>query len=152
MLLFLGCETEGPSANAPKNLAYTIVGSTQTAGLVDITVTADASNYFTLKLGQDPDAVLLNEPSGQFAHQFTQTGDYPVRIRAHSTFDIYVEVWDTIHIELVNQTPLVPTTGYSTPMSYPGYTLVWNDEFDSTALSDDWTFEIGNGNWGWGEQ
>ncbi len=92
MLLFLGCETEGPSANAPKNLAYTIVASTQTAGLVDITVTADASNYFTLKLGQDPDAVLLNEPSGQFAHQFTQTGDYPVRIRAHSTFDIYVEV------------------------------------------------------------
>ena len=64
--------------------------------------------YFTLKLGQDPDAVLLNEPSGQFAHQFTQTGDYPVRIRAHSTFDIYVEAWDTIHIELVNQTPLVP--------------------------------------------
>jgi beta-glucanase (GH16 family) len=150
VLLLWGCDPEGPSANAPKNLAYTIVASSQTAGLVDISVTADASNYYTLKLGQDPDAIFLNEPSGQFSHQFTTTGDYPVRIRAHSTFDIFAEVWDTIHVDLVHQTPLVPATGYTTPMSYPGYTLVWNDEFDSTALSDDWTFEIGNGNWGWG--
>jgi len=150
LLLLLGCETEGPSANAPQNLAYTILPSTQTAGLVDISVTADASNYYTLKIGPDPNALLLNEPSGQFSHQFTATGAYPVRIRAHSTFDLYAEAWDTIHVDLVQQTPLVPATGYTSPMSYPGYTLVWHDEFDSTAISDDWTFEIGNGNWGWG--
>ena len=136
VLLLWGCDPEGPSANAPKNLAYTIVASSQTAGLVDISVTADASNYYTLKLGQDPDAIFLNEPSGQFSHQFTTTGDYPVRIRAHSTFDIFAEVWDTIHVDLVHQTPLVPATGYTTPMSYPGYTLVWNDEFDSTTLNN----------------
>jgi beta-glucanase (GH16 family) len=29
-------------------------------------------------------------------------------------------------------------------------TLVWNDEFDGNSLSSDWTYDIGNGNWGWG--
>jgi beta-glucanase (GH16 family) len=40
--------------------------------------------------------------------------------------------------------------GFTTPISRPGYTLVWNDEFDGTILSSDWVHEVGNGNWGWG--
>lgn len=31
-----------------------------------------------------------------------------------------------------------------------GYNLVWNDEFDGTSLSDDWTAAIGHGSNGWG--
>jgi beta-glucanase (GH16 family) len=31
------------------------------------------------------------------------------------------------------------------------YRLVWSDEFDGTALNtNDWNYEIGTGNWGWG--
>lgn len=46
---------------------------------------------------------------------------------------------------------VIPTGGYSTPTSYPGYTLVWADEFDGASLNlDDWTFETGTGNNGWG--
>jgi beta-glucanase (GH16 family) len=42
-------------------------------------------------------------------------------------------------------------TGYSTPSSYPGYTLVWSDEFSGTALNTGtWNQEIGNGTGGWG--
>jgi len=42
-------------------------------------------------------------------------------------------------------------TGYTTPMSYPGYTLVWNDEFSGTSLDlNTWNQEIGNGSNGWG--
>lgn len=41
--------------------------------------------------------------------------------------------------------------GYSTPLSYPGYTLAWNDEFNGTALDlNAWNQEIGNGANGWG--
>ena len=43
------------------------------------------------------------------------------------------------------------TTGYSTPLSYPGYTFAWNDEFSGTALDlNTWNQEIGNGSNGWG--
>lgn len=39
--------------------------------------------------------------------------------------------------------------GYSTPTSYPGYTLVWADEFNGTELNtNDWNYETGNHGWG----
>jgi len=45
----------------------------------------------------------------------------------------------------------IPETGYSTPETYEGMSLVWSDEFDvSTVNASNWTFEIGTGTWGWG--
>lgn len=44
----------------------------------------------------------------------------------------------------------IPTSGYSTPATYPNRTKVWGDEFDGAALSSDWTQEIGTGQGGWG--
>ena len=45
----------------------------------------------------------------------------------------------------------VDYNGYESPMSYPGYNLIWNDEFSGTALNlSDWSYEIGTGNNGWG--
>lgn len=42
-------------------------------------------------------------------------------------------------------------TGYTTPISYPGYTLVWNDEFSGSSLDPNfWNQEVGNGSNGWG--
>jgi beta-glucanase (GH16 family) len=44
----------------------------------------------------------------------------------------------------------VDSIGYSTPNNYPGFTLVWNDEFDSNQINqNNWSFESGNNN-GWG--
>lgn len=46
---------------------------------------------------------------------------------------------------------VIPTTGYSSPSSYDGMSLIWSDEFEGDALNtDNWTFEIGRGNNGWG--
>ncbi|MFT3902484.1 MAG: family 16 glycosylhydrolase [Niabella sp.] len=39
--------------------------------------------------------------------------------------------------------------GYTTPTSYPGYTLVWSDEFDGSAINtSNWNFEQGGNGWG----
>ena len=44
-----------------------------------------------------------------------------------------------------------PDSGAASPMSYPGRTLLWADEFDGDGVDRDrWTFEIGTGNNGWG--
>jgi beta-glucanase (GH16 family) len=41
------------------------------------------------------------------------------------------------------------TAGYTTPTSYPGKTLVWNDEFNSNTINTTtWVFETGAGGWG----
>jgi len=40
-------------------------------------------------------------------------------------------------------------TGYSTPLTYPGYTLTWSDEFNGTTLdATSWNYEIGGSGWG----
>jgi hypothetical protein len=55
----------------------------------------------------------------------------------------------TIHNDVGTYFP-VANTGYTTPTSYPGYSLVWSDEFSNKTINDtNWTFETGNNN-GWG--
>ncbi|MDX2247466.1 MAG: family 16 glycosylhydrolase [Bacteroidia bacterium] len=42
-----------------------------------------------------------------------------------------------------------PDTGYVSATSYPGKTLVWQDEFDGPGVDlTSWTFETGAGGWG----
>jgi beta-glucanase (GH16 family) len=46
---------------------------------------------------------------------------------------------------------LTDNAGYTTPLTYPGYTLVWSDEFSENSLDlSVWNQEIGNGSGGWG--
>lgn len=52
---------------------------------------------------------------------------------------------------IINDGTYLPTdsTGYKTPRSYPGYNLVWHDEFGGYQLNeDDWNYESGGGGWG----
>ena len=45
----------------------------------------------------------------------------------------------------------VPTEGYVSPGEYPGYQLVWSDEFRQPTIDkSNWTFDIGNGSNCWG--
>ncbi len=46
---------------------------------------------------------------------------------------------------------VIPSSGYITPASYAGMSLVWSDEFEASSLNtNDWVHEIGTGNNGWG--
>lgn len=46
---------------------------------------------------------------------------------------------------------VIPTEGYVSPEAYDGFKMVWSDEFDQESLNtEDWTYEIGNGSSGWG--
>ena len=46
---------------------------------------------------------------------------------------------------------VIPSTGYTSPEAYAGMDLIWRDEFSGAAIDESkWNFEIGNGNWGWG--
>ena len=47
----------------------------------------------------------------------------------------------------------VSETGYTTPNTYAGMSLVWSDEFNGTTLNtSDWNYDVGDGcpNCGWG--
>ena len=45
----------------------------------------------------------------------------------------------------------IPTTGITSPTSYPDMDLIWQDEFNGSEVDlSSWSFELGNGTWGWG--
>ena len=74
-------------------------------------------------------------------------------IRLENPHYVYI-VNSTATIALINDDEhifSIPETGYSTPDSYDGMTMVWSDEFDGPEINNNnWTFEIGTGNGGWG--
>ena len=46
---------------------------------------------------------------------------------------------------------ITENAGYTTPATYPGYTLAWSDEFSGSELDvNSWNYEVGNGSSGWG--
>ncbi|WP_258097793.1 family 16 glycosylhydrolase [Marinoscillum pacificum] len=87
--------------------------------------------------------------------EFEETESFFVSLSAQST-NVVVDT-DLIEITIQdNDEPpgnelIIPSSGYQSPTAYDGYQMVWQDEFDQEALNlNDWTYEIGNGYSGWG--
>lgn len=84
--------------------------------------------------------------------EFEQTEEFIVEVieidgaNLQQTFAVI-----TIENDDINTDISIPTTGYSTPKTYDNMNMIWGDEFEGEILNeDDWTFEIGNGSSGWG--
>jgi beta-glucanase (GH16 family) len=81
----------------------------------------------------------LREPSKNFYVQLSNPVNASVGLTAKGTGTI---LCDGTYLP-------VDTAGYSTPISYPGYTLAWSDEFNESSLdSTSWNYETGAGGWG----
>lgn len=145
------CNKTAPSAPValPSNLTYSISVSATTEGLTTVSAQAVAANYFSFTFDDIDGTHYIESQTGEADYQFTTSGTYTIHIRAHATHEHYIEATDTVSVEISQNTGF-PKTGYTTPLSYPGYTLVWQDEFTGNTLSADWTHEIGTGNNGWG--
>lgn len=139
----------------PSNLSVSIVKDTANIGNVDVKATATNANFFTIYFNENGVMNKTETTSGEASFQFKTNGSFPIIVRAHSTTEAYVEAVNYVTIGQDTSGPIVdpgiPATGYTTPLSYQNYALVWNDEFDGTTLnSSDWTYETGTGNGGWG--
>ncbi|SRR5579871_1583486 len=58
---------------------------------------------------------------------------------------------DSVTATIQNDGTYLPTdsSGYTSPLSYPGYTLIWSDEFNAKTINSNyWNFETGGGGWG----
>ena len=133
--------------NLPSNLNYTIT-NTANSGLVEVVATAANENFFTFIFIDGTDSSVVSSVNGEASYSYFTSGTYKIKIRAHLSPSQFIEVIDSVNITF--NSGGVNDTGYSTPLNYPNYTLTWNDEFNDSTLSSDWTQEIGNGNWGWG--
>lgn len=139
----------------PTNLQADITTSTTVEGKVDVELNANFTNFYRATFVDADEEVTLEAKDGKFSYLFSETGTYAIRSRAYASYEYYIERIDSVSV-VVNTSSGggggIPTTGYTSPLTRPGYTLVWNDEFEGSSLSSDWTHEIGTGNNGWGNQ
>jgi hypothetical protein len=135
----------------PSNLLTTVILS---EGLVEISASANGANFYTFTFYEGQNHEEIQSSDGEANYTFSTSGEYNITTKAHTTYDDFISVTETVTIVINvsggNIGNGIPITGYSTPLSYPNYTLVWNDEFDGSSLSNDWGYDIGTGNWGWG--
>jgi beta-glucanase (GH16 family) len=150
LMLMFGCGgSDDPSDNEvklPTNLAVIVQVSEDGSGDVDVTASATDANFYTINFGAGESAVLSKNGSASFT--YSESGDYTIEVRAHTTQAKYVSKTEEITVTL-KEDSFIPTTGYSTPTTYPNMNLVWQDEFSATSVNqEDWTYEIGGSGWG----
>lgn len=147
--LFSSCDkNENPSNTGdPSNLSVTIVSVDDKTGDVVIQATADNAIEYRLYIGNAETPVLSNT-TGYFEYSFGEgEGTYQITVRAYGESGKYVKADRSVSIAFVADVPVPLDSGYFSPLTYAGYSLVWQDEFNGTAVNaTDWTFETG-GEW-----
>lgn len=144
-----GDSSDEPVSVIPTDLEVSINVSESGNGIVSVTASAvNARTYeFIFKDRAEP----IQNTTGTANYVYDETGTYRLEVRAYANGTEYIsevnEISVTVEIDIANP----PSSGATSPLDRSGYNLVWQDEFDSTALDlNNWTHETGNGNNGWG--
>lgn len=147
-LLVFCDKNENPVNNQdPSNLSVTIDSIDNETGFVVIRATADNTVQFQLYIG-NADTPADSNDTGYFEYSFGEgDGEYEITVRAYGESGTYIKSVKTITIQAVVNEPVPLDSGYFSPLTYDGYNLVWQDEFNGSSVNAaNWTFETG-GNW-----
>jgi beta-glucanase (GH16 family) len=156
MMVMTGCggDDEEQTLTLPSNLQVSVTVSDNGTGLVSVTASATNTNFYTIYFGESSSETPVKVNDGKATHTYTTSGNYIVKVQAHVTSSDFI--LDTKQITVTvgsanNGEVVIPATGYTTPTSYSGMTMVWNDEFEGATLDDAyWSYETGTGTDGWG--
>ena len=150
LLTFCKKASEIENTDDPTDLTIEILSFDLETGELQIQATAkNAVEYrFFISNSETPEEV--NE-TGFFIYTFEHEGTYNCEIRAYGLSGKYIKAFKQIEFSHGVQTDTIPLDrGYFTPSEYEGYNLLWHDEFKGTSISSDWSFNIGTGSSGWG--
>lgn len=128
----------------PANITADVTIDPDGTGHVLVEVYAENAVEYQLRIGiNGPDAV--TNTTGIFEHTFIQSGTYTLDVRAYGSSGRYLKLEIPITV-IISDDEVSPEDGYITPLFYEGYDLVWNDEFEGSAVDPAyWVFETGNG-------
>jgi beta-glucanase (GH16 family) len=142
VIMLDGCkEDEPPKKLIVGNLVVETTISTNGSGLVTIKATADNAVKFVFNYGEGLDEP-FNSDNGTTTHTYLSSGTYTVKVQAISADNFATDKSQSISV-VVNELPISPT-GYTTPTTYAGMNLVWQDEFTGDQLNTAfWNYETG---------
>lgn len=145
VLILMSCGDSDSVDTVPSTLPSELLVTVEYMGdgHVKVDFTATNAAFFKVNFG-DPGSSLNRVDGNSTTHKYEEKGVFTIVVQAHADEDKFVV--DSENVTMNNETlGLDPNTGFTTPLSYSGYDLVWQDEFDSPTVSDDWIFEIGDG-------
>ncbi|WP_317041594.1 glycoside hydrolase family 16 protein [Cyclobacterium lianum] len=133
---------EEPEVLLPQNLEVSLeIGEN---GQVQVMFTADRTNFFRVDFGGEND-VAERVDGNAASNRYTNPGEYTITVQAHATETDFIREEVSVSISEQMLGLGFPETGFTSPMTYEGYEMVWNDEFEGQSLSADWVFETGDG-------
>ncbi len=146
----LGCDnTEPENNNDPANMSLLVEVNDDNSGEVLITATADNAIEFHFYLGDNGDGQPIVNSTGDLLYSYKSSGVYVIEARAYGQSGNYIK--KEAQISVIVDDGSDPDDGYSTPPAYDGMSLLWSDEFNGNQLDESsWTYEIGTGSNGWG--
>jgi len=146
LIMNMSCKKEAKAVE-PTNLQLVVTVSKDGSGRVDFVATATNASRYLFSFGQGTNESIRSN-DGKAYTIYAESGTYTVKAIAYSTTDKSVEITQQI---TVDKNEVIDNTGYTSPETYPGMTLAWQDEFNGSELdSKFWSFEEGNGTEGWG--
>lgn len=149
-------EEEENTVTLPSGLTAIVTQDTASPGLVNVKATASNANYYSITFTEGGVSKREETSNGEASYTYSSSGTYSIVINAYAVADQSITITESVVVSIPG--PYIPTPkdgppakGYTTPTSYAGYTLVWQDEFEGNSLSTtNWNYEIGIGNNGWG--
>ena len=155
MMVFLGCsgddDSDGDTITLPSNLTFEITVADDGSGTVDVVASATNANFYTVNFGASGTGNIVQTTGGNASFTYVESGTYTITVRAHATNAKYISDTEQVEVDVNDGGGggFIPSSGYSTPESYAGMTLVWQDEFSGTQLNTaDWTYETGGHGFG----
>ncbi len=137
----LGCKTDPAVQLPPTNLEATATISADGSGLVTFKASSENATNFQFFFGDDSS---IESTDGNASHSYKVSEVYVVKVIAYSKDNLSIDKEIKVQVKVS-----IPTVGYSTPTSYAGLSLVWQDEFDGTTLNaSNWEYEFGGSGWG----
>ena len=140
--LFVSCKKDDATNSAdPSNLVVEVSIFEDPAGYVEVEATANNAVEYEFDFGESGSELVKNS-TGIITYTYTSSGNYELIVKAYGTSGRFLKKSKTITVDLGDST-IIDDTGYSTPLSYNGMTLVWNDEFEGDELNETfWNYEI----------
>ena len=149
----------------PSSLQFEVQHATDNRRKVTLRISSDNTNFYKVYFGEGTDEPVITEDP-TLSHTYGKSGMFTIRVQAHSNGITYISETKRINIGVEDNgdggdgggtdnggthTGDIPTSGSTSPESYKGMNLVWQDEFNGEVLNlEDWSFETGTGSNGWG--
>jgi len=133
-------------APASLNLQLSVDVVNDGSGVVHVSATANNADRYYFSFGKSDNEEGLRSTDGKASVTYTSSGKYTIKVTAYGPDNTSAVATKEVDVVVANS-----NDGYTSAESYPGMKLSWKDDFNGDALnSNDWTFELGNGDDGWG--